>query len=215
MTANTIIRWSAILGASLFALTAIVSGFQFDDYSHLSQYISEAYASDAPFGPQLRWAGYIPSGILLALFGFTAGRASAGRLTSVGLLGVGVFYGLGTVVVSLFPCDPGCNIELVDPSASQIVHSVATLFTYTFVPLSLLLTGLGLRLQSGRDRLANPSLLAAAVSALFVGLLLSNPTGDLVGLFQRVIEGTILSWIVIYGCVSTEARDRRRVSTAM
>lgn len=206
MTENTFIRWSAIVGAGLFALTAIVSGFQFDDYSHLSQYISEAYATGTPFGPQLRWAGYIPSGILLALFGFTAARASAGRLTAVGLLGVGVFYGLGTVVVSLFPCDPGCNLELVDPSASQVVHSIATLLTYTFVPLSLLLTGLGLRLRSTRKRLASVSLLAGALSALFVGLLFFNPTGDLVGLFQRIIEGSILSWIVIYGCASTEAR---------
>ena len=40
------------------------------DYNPVTQFISESYAKDAPYGLLIRIFGFIPSGILLTLFSF-------------------------------------------------------------------------------------------------------------------------------------------------
>ncbi|MFN3639745.1 MAG: DUF998 domain-containing protein [Flavobacterium sp.] len=55
-------------GALLFLITSIVGGYLYPNYSHFQQFISESYAADAPYGFELRWYGFIPSGFLFCLF---------------------------------------------------------------------------------------------------------------------------------------------------
>ena len=135
-----------ILGVSLFIVSSIVGGFLIENYSILSQYISETYAIDTEYGVILRTFGYIPSGILLTLFcfiGVTYFQPS--KLIKIGFYGIGIFYGLATVIVGIFPCDSGCSKQLVDPSTSQIIHNLMGLLTYIFVPICMILIGVGLK----------------------------------------------------------------------
>jgi hypothetical protein len=114
-----------MLGVLCFVISTIWAGRQVPGYSHISQLISESYAIDTPFGPYFRFLGFLPSGIFIAIFSFLAiGKLPNALATKIGFWGLGIFYGLGTVVVSIFPCDHGCNPELIDPSLSQVIHNL-------------------------------------------------------------------------------------------
>lgn len=106
------IFWSGLIGAALFIIASIAGGFQFEGYDPISQYISESYAIGTPYGKVLRFFGYIPSGILITIFAFSAARKfPTSNLTRIAFYGIGIFYGIATILVGIFPCDTGCNKE--------------------------------------------------------------------------------------------------------
>lgn len=189
--------WSGISGVVFFVCSSILGGFQFSDYSHVSQFISEAYAIDTPYGTTLRFFGFLPSGILMAIFAFSAPKHfPKSTVTKIGFAGLGVFYGLATVIVSLFPCDKGCNKQLLDPSTSQLIHNLTGLLTYIFVPFCLLLIGLGLRKTQSGKSVSYLAIAAGLNCILFIGILISDPLTHYGGLYQRIIEGSVLFWII-------------------
>lgn len=185
-----------IIGVLLFAFTCTLGGFLIDGYSVQSQYISETYAVDAPYGVPLRVLGHIPSGILFTLFGFYAIRYfPSHKLIKLGWLGIALFYGIGTILVAVFPCDSGCNIALIDASISQIIHNLAGLLVYVFVPFSILFIGVGLTKFTPYKQLSAIAIGLGVMSIIWVGVFLSNPNSEFIGLHQRGIEIIILTWI--------------------
>ncbi len=193
---NKLLFMIGILGVTFFSVASVLGGFQFEDYDPISQYISETMAVDTPYGKSLRIFGYIPSGILLTIFAFMGFKKfPKSNLTKFGFWGLGIFYGIATIVVGIFPCDKGCNKELVDPSISQIIHNLTGLLTYTFVPISIIIIGVGLRKSKNYQRLSKIGIISGLICIVFVGLL-SDPLTNYAGLFQRIIEGIFIIWII-------------------
>ena len=94
----------------------------------------------------MRLLGYIPSGILFTLFCFLGVRCfPPATAVKIGFFGVGIFYGIGTIVVSISPFESGCNPAYINPSISQVIHNVSALVIYAFVPLCIVITGVGLK----------------------------------------------------------------------
>jgi hypothetical protein len=194
---NKITFLIGIVGVSLFVVSSILGGFLIENYNELSQYISESYAIDTEYGKILRIFGYIPSGILITLFCFLGVRYfQPSKLLKIGFYGIGIFYGLATVVVGIFPCDSGCNKELIDPSSSQLIHNFVGLLTYLFVPVFMILIGLGLKKSSNNNTFSLQSIVFGAISILFVYILVSNSNSEYIGLYQRTIESVFVIWIV-------------------
>jgi Protein of unknown function (DUF998) len=190
--------WTGILGTVIFVLTTIVGGVLSPDYSHITQFISESYAIDTLHGKELRYIGFIPSGILLAIFGFSASlHFPKSTSTRIGFWGLAIFYGLATIVVSIFPCDKGCNKELIDPSISQLIHNLTGSLTYILVPLSMILIGVGLWKSQPEKIISRLAIATGVTCILFISLLIADSETNLTGLFQRIIEGAILLWIVV------------------
>ena len=184
----------AIIGVTLFVAASILGGFQFEDYSVFSMLISESMAIDTPYGWILRYFFYVPSGILIGLFSiFSLAKLPSSRLITIGLAGFALFYGFGTIIVGLFPCDAGCNKEFIDPSVSQIIHNISGLLTYTLAPVFILLTGFGLK---GKSSFSNRSILTAISSIVFIVVMFASPDSGYVGLVQRIIETLFISWII-------------------
>ena len=187
-----------VLGVSLFTLTSIIGGLLIDNYSIVSQYISETYAIDTEYGVVLRVFGHIPSGILITIFCFVVFKYfPPSKLVKIGFSVLGILYGVGTVIVAVFPCDSGCNKELIDPSISQIIHNLTALFIYAFVPLSIIVIGLGLRKVVAYKQTSIIAIILGIVSMLFVYILISEPTSEFIGLYQRIIELLFVIWILI------------------
>ena len=194
---NKITFLIGIVGVSLFVVSSILGGFLIENYNELSQYISESYAIDTEYGKILRIFGYIPSGILITLFCFLGVRYfQPSKLLKIGFYGIGIFYGLATVVVGIFPCDSGCNKELIDPSSSQLIHNFVGLLTYLFVPVFMILIGLGLKKSSNNNTFSLQSIVFGAITVLFVYILVSNSNSEYIGLYQRMIESVFVIWIV-------------------
>ena len=186
-----------IVGASLFIISSVLGGLLIDNYSIISQYISESYAIDTEYGMVLRTFGFIPSGIFIAIFCFTGVRFFAPtKLLNIGFYGIGLFYGLATVVVGIFPCDSGCNKGFIDPSTSQLIHNFMGLLTYLFVPVLIILIGLELKKIQKNTVFPLQSIVLGVISFLFVSVLFLNSNSKYIGLYQRIIELVFILWVV-------------------
>ena len=194
---KTITFWLGILGALFFITPSVIGGLQFENYSHISQFISESYAFGTPYGIYMRFFGFIPSGILITVFSFSCWKLlPKSSVLKMGLFGFGVFYGIGTIMVGLFPCDEGCNKELINPSVSQLIHNLFGGLTYLIVPACLILIGFSSRKWSGSTSFSTLSIICGTIALMFSMLLLSDPDGNYIGLFQRITEGSILFWLI-------------------
>ena len=183
------------IGVSLLIFTLIFGGLLIKNYDITNQFISESYAIDTKHGVSLRLLGYIPSGIIIALFCFLAEKYLDPKLVvKIGFYGIGIFYGLGTTVTGIFPCDSGCNKELLNLSSSQIIHNIAALLMYLFVPLLIILIGLAIR--KTRHRFSIQSTMLGLFSLIFVYLFGSELLGEYVGIYQRIIEIIFALWII-------------------
>ena len=183
------------IGVSLLIFTLIFGGLLIENYDITNQFISESYAIDTKHGVSLRLLGYIPSGIIIALFCFLAEKYLDSKLVvKIGFYGIGIFYGLGTTVTGIFPCDSGCNKELINLSSSQIIHNIAALLMYLFVPFLIILIGLAIR--KTRHRFSIQSTMLGLFSLIFVYLFGSELLGEYVGIYQRIIEIIFALWII-------------------
>ncbi len=192
-----IVSFFGILGVSLFAIAAIVGALLIDDYSIISQYISESFGSNTKYGWYLQYFGYVPSGIFTTLYCLLAPNfLPKSKWSRAGWLGLTFFYGIGALFVGLFPCDEGCNVKLIEPSIAQFIHTIFAALTYVFVPISILSIGLGLRKYKNYQGLSATAITAAVVSSTLILILFSNPESDYRGLFQRVIELIFIIWMV-------------------
>ncbi len=182
------------LGALLFIGASIWGGLQIEGYDPISQFISESYAAGIPNAGSLQKV-FMISGLLLASFGFLAPMGFPNSLKlKVYFVLFALFYGVGTVVTAYFPCDLGCVLDPENPSISQLIHNTMGLLTYVVVPFCLLGIGVELRKKGDTSKLPVVSLICGSVALAFVVFLFGNPEGPFIGLFQRIVEGSILSW---------------------
>ena len=186
-----------ITGVSLLFSTFILGGLLIENYDIFSQYISESYAIDTKYGIYLRFFGYVPAGVMITLFCFLGlNYFQPNTLLKIGFYGIGIFYGLGTIVTGIFPCDSGCNRELIDPSFSQIAHNFSALIMYLLTPLFIILIGLGLK-KSTYMSFSIQCLVLGIISSFFVFILGSDLSSEYIGIYQRTIEFLFVLWVVL------------------
>ena len=187
------------IGVSLLIFTLIFGGLLIKNYDITNQFISESYAIDTKYGFFLRLLGYIPSGIIITLFYFMGEKyLEPNLIVKIGLYGIGLFYGLGTTVTGIFPCDTGCNKELVNISSSQIIHNIAALLMYLFVPFFIILIGLAIR--KTKIWFSIKSILLGLISSILVYLFGLNLLVEYAGLYQRAIEIIFALWTILCAC---------------
>ena len=192
------IFYLGVAGIALFVTTCFLGGFLIEGYSISKQFISETYAIDTEYGLKLRIFGHIPSGILFFLFYTLAYKYYPNRkFTKIGFYGLAIFYGLGTVLVSIFPCDSRCNKDWINPSIAQIIHNVSALLIYILGPLFIWLCGYGVKRLKSYSRFSKISYTISAVSIVFVFLLFSEVNSAYVGIFQRIVELTFILWLLV------------------
>lgn len=188
-----------------------MAGFIAENYNPILQLISEAMSEDRAYSKQIRYFGYIPSGILLMIFALAAPiNMPASKQIRLSFYGIALFYGLATILVGIFPCEAGCNKEMINPGIAQIIHDLSGLFTYIGMPLCILLIGLGLKHANTRAFLSRVSILLGISSAFFILILFANPLSPYTGLIQRIIEAIFVLWIV--GCAISIKNHKNRNS---
>ena len=182
-------RWLVVALVVFYPLVLYGGGSLKDNYSHISQFISELNAVGSTWSWQIGYLGFAPVGVLgfLVLF-VVAPHARLAGISQVGywMLGAEPIAYLGS---ALAPCDLGCPIE---GSLSQNIHNLLSLVT-------LPVTTFGLVFLSFNKRLNVPKrmgwlFLAAAFITLYTLALLPD-LAPWRGLLQRTAEGTL------YGCL--------------
>jgi hypothetical membrane protein len=183
---------TGILGPLVVLMLVVLGGAAFPNYSHLSQFISELGAREAPHGELISFGGFLPAGILVCAFSFFAAQAlPRSGMTWLGLAGI-AWYAFGYVVSAFFRCDPGCRP--VEPSLSQLVHNIVGGTGY-FVGAAGLIV-LGLRARSWPDARHLSALGVGCGGVSLVAFLLLSPSFRYVGGVQRVLEACMLLWVV-------------------
>ncbi len=183
-------------GILLFIFAVVFGSFQIEGYDHSSQYISESYAKGVPKNWIPRFVGYVPAGILMALFCIgTLKFLPRSKHISIGLIGLGIFYGIGTVLTASFPCDPGCPMSSGNASTSQAIHNFAGGIMYAVAPFCLLLVGQGL--QKAQHTFGKTTLILGLIALVLSFRTLLDPEAGNVGMIQRFAELSFLVWFAL------------------
>ncbi len=184
---------TGILGTLAVFLVTVLGGANFPNYSHASQFISELGASGAPNARIINLAGFLPAGLLISAFTFFAWRSlPRSRATTLGMLGLALFA-IGYIAAAFFPCEPGCRPA--QPSLSQAMHNLLGLAGYLTAPLSLLVLGWAARRWSKAAYLSTLGFIGGGLALL--SLLFLSPDFRYAGVAQRVLEGSVLGWVVV------------------
>lgn len=202
---NKLVLTSACLGALTVLMLTIIGGAAFPNYSHLSQFISELGANGAPHASLINFAGFLPAGVFICGFAVLAWLALPRSTASAfGMLGIALF-GLGYIVATFYPCDAGCRPAA--PSADQAIHNALGLLGYLTAPFTLALLGWKARSWPGGKALSIHGFIAAV--GAFIGISFLSPEFPYVGLAQRLLEVSVLSWIVACGLFVNNMRTAR------
>lgn len=185
----------ALLGTTWLVAMVVIGGATYPGYDHVSQYISELGANGAPQGWVVSWLGFLPIGILISAFAVFAWQAAPRSvLSTLGFIGIFLFA-IGYAAASYYRCDYGCRPE--EPSNSQIMHEVFGLAGYLGAPLMLLLLGLAARKWPNARVVSLLGFFGAPVAFLALGSMM--PDSPYLGLAQRVLEASVLTWVVACG----------------
>lgn len=196
--------WTKIC-AALLLVTGIavptVIGIIQTDYDPMSQYLSELGAEGAPYADIMAYAGFLPSGILLAL----ALLGLPARLPKVWAIWLGL-CAIGLTSVSyigavIYPCDPGCPVE--PDTVNQLAHNMAGLVGYLGSIAGLFLVHGGL---NGKvSAVFSTATLGAAVIITLGLFAMATPEIDsLKGLSQRAADFTLFLWVALMSFASVK-----------
>ena len=189
---NKLALIAGMLGSLAVVLLTFIGGATFPNYSHASQFISELGAEGAPNARLINLGGFLPAGIFIIAFAFFARRLlPRSGATTFGMFGLGLFA-LGYLVAVVFPCEPGCRPA--EPTASQAIHNLFGLAGYLFAPASLFALGWQARRWPRARHLSVLGFVGSGFALL--GLLFLSPDFKYVGLAQRILEGSVLLWIM-------------------
>jgi len=186
-----------ILAPVLWASVIILCGSVRPGYSHLTQYISELGERGSSTELLMRYAGFVPTGLMHMAFAASLYAAFRGYRLSSAAAALLALNGLGRVVAGLFPCEAGCAGPRV--LLSQKLHSLAAGVGFLALIGASVLWGVLLRRDRGLKGLSVYSI-GAGLSGL-VFLLLMSWSADLrsgTGLYERLSSGVLSLWVLMF-----------------
>jgi hypothetical membrane protein len=159
-------------------------------YDPMRDFISEMGAAGAPNAPMVNWMAFLPTGLIQIAFALCAWIAlpRSGAMT-LGIIGW-MLFSLGYVAAAVFPCDTGC---MGDPgSFSQQMHFALGVPGYFLAPASALMLAFAARQWPGGQWISVVALLSAVGGAASLSALAGDFDGNMVGLWQRMLEASVM-----------------------
>jgi hypothetical membrane protein len=186
------------VGPALYTVLVIVCGTLRPGYNHLTQLISELGARGTAHAGLLNLAGAIPAGVLIAGFGVATHRLLSSGRRSLLASGLVAFYGVAMIVFGILPCDPGCPPPGPRTSVAATIHSSVALAACVAAIVGIGLWAREFRQMPGfRDLWAYTGLASAAGLAFLIAFVVSLDGGTLIGLWQRLLVGTLFVWCAV------------------
>ena len=189
-----------IAGVGILFAAVVWGGWVYPGYDHARQFISELGATGAVTGPTVSNWGFVPNGVLVAVFCLLAAwilRRNALAVVACLLLALN---GAGMAGAGIYPCDFECNRS--DPSAAALLHDLTAGLGYLCAVLGVALAVLWAR-NSDASWLA--PLGGAVLLVIIVGFAAVVAEVERAGLFQRAMEVALavfmmaLGWALVQG----------------
>ena len=206
-------RWNVLalagaIGPVIFTLAVITSAALRPNYEHLHDFISALGASGSPTEYLMNFGGFLPTGFLMLLFGYSLYIALSGSksfLAFIGCLLIALF-GLGMIIVGIYSCDGDC-FESV--TKEGIIHGQVSAIIFNAVVIGILLLGIAFRKQIAFRKFMWFSILSAVLAGIFmVNMVSSFETRTFTGLWQRLFLLTIFTWTAVIG-ISTYTSGKK------
>ncbi len=181
---------AGMLAPIIFVSNVVLWGALTQDYSHVTQYISELGAREAPYSAYMNWLGIVPFGVFICLYAvgvFRNERTFTDRWLASGTL---LFCGFGFVTAGIFVCDEGCRFT--DMSYSAIAHNMAALGAFL---LAILAVAASLMKKSGWQAATFNILVLLAMLGAFAAMIKLGPTAETIGLAQRAFLAPFCLWL--------------------
>ena len=187
------LAFCGVIAPILFTAVLLILGFIQPEYNHVTDYISELGAVDAPYSLIMNTVGISLLGVLIIAFAFALDRGvNNGNGSKIGPMLV-IISGVGFVLCGIFICDPGC----IRISTVGIIHG----YMCFIAQFSLIFAPFFMFHRLARDtRWRNFHIYSLTIAgiALFVAIVYKFYSfGDLVGVFQRISFGIPLFWMEI------------------
>lgn len=194
-----VLALAGVIGPALFTLAVVTSAALRPNYEHLHDFMSALGASDSPTEYLMNFVGFLPTGFLMILFGFSlymALRGSKSFLSTIGCLLI-VLFGFGMITAGIYSCDGGC-FESV--TKEGVIHGQVSAITFPAVILGILLLGISFRNQIAFRKFMWYTILSAVLAGIFmVNMIGSFETRTFTGLWQRLLLFTVFTWTVVIG----------------
>jgi len=183
-----------IIGPIMFTIVLITLGFLHPEYNHITQYISELGATNAPYAGIIN-TGLFFVGILIAFFSIGLYIELNGKKTKTTILGsILVFIsGLSFLLLCFFPCDP----EFINFSTIGIIHGYlanTAQFPLIIAPYFLLKN---FKINKKWHSIYYFSILTIILGIIFFVVYKSYIFENYVGLLQRISFGIPILWVEI------------------
>ena len=179
----------------LWASAIVICGELRPGFSHWSQYISELGESGSKTELLMRYAGFVPTGLMhIGFAAFLYAHFKNGRLTAAAA-SLLALNGLARVTAGMFSCEAGCG----GVGLEQQLHGLAaTTGFFAFIGAAVL-WGIAFRRQSGLRNLSLYSFLSAILALVFLLLMSwSDPTRAGTGLYERLSSGLLSLWLFVF-----------------
>ena len=181
-----------IFGPVLFTAVTLICSNLRPDYNHIAQFISELGATGTPNARFMNFAGFIPAGGLIAVFGLSLALVLPSHLLARSGSFLIMAFGLGMIVVGIFSCDEGCPRE---GSLENTIHDQVSGPIFFGAIIGMLLLGILFRKLDSWRALWIYSIVSAVLSFGFmVGLVSSIDSHTTTGIWQRLLLATIFLW---------------------
>ena len=193
---DNLLRSLALCGIAapiVFAALVTVSGFIYEDYSHVTQAVSELGGVEAQF-PLLQNVNFFVMAVLFVAFAFGLhrgiGGGSGSNLGPVLVGGFGVSAAMGS---AFLPCDPGCEFQTL----TGTLHNMTGLSGFISAIAGVFVISRSLRRDPNWQTFYSFSWItgiAALVSLLlWIGVAKVADVDSVNGLLQRLF---VLAWLV-------------------
>lgn len=184
--------WGGVVGPALFVAIIVLGGWLSDDYSHVSQKISELGGQGGDYAA-LQNVNFIVLGLLVLGFAWALGRALGPPYRGPVLLAV---FGVSSCIANgLLPCDIAC----VGATPVALAHNVTG-----FLGFLAAIAGMIMLARRWRNDPAWRHHVKATIGAVivavgglfwFVTTQSADPLHPLGGVAQRIFVGALLLWI--------------------
>jgi hypothetical membrane protein len=195
-TTDPLVRIGALAGIGgplLYAAVVAGTGYLTPGYNPLTQWISELGATGAPYATAFNVLGPGIFGLLSVVFALGLWRGLKGGPLAFTAAALVTIAGIAGILEGIFPCDPGC----IPVTMTGSLH-----LTIGLVPLLGMLAAMEIfaftvRKDPGWPRFFVFSQVMVALTIIFALAFSSGALFD--GLYQRVMIGAILVWVMAVG----------------
>src|SRR4029079_2669857 len=159
--------------------------------------ISELGATGTPYADLMNFVGFIPAGLMMALFGISLFHLPKHLMKGIGASLI-ILFGVGVVIAGSFSCDPGCPQQ--GGSFENSIHDAISGPAFLSATTGILLIGISFRRSPFWKALWVYSLVSALLAYSFIFLLINSLDSRIyTGLWQRLLIATIFLWCGIMG----------------